>query len=560
MGPGVTRGRALDAALVALLLLAGWFAWSRGAAPGDPALPPGTPAWAGFRDLLLDGPDAGRWAEQAIALGAGAFSRLDPHRLPTWTLLTVAVGRVWGLDVPLAGHLTNHLLQLGLGALVFGLGRAARMGRGPAAAAALAVLLQPELRSGASRFQVDVAVSVAWPAVLAAALAGGRSRLGAALAGAVAALGFTTHFTTLPAVVPAVVALVGAAPPGRRLRALGAFTLPFVGVAWAIHRVLPPMPLSLLLPSVMAGMVPIDQAHAPVAEPPLQRVMDAVRLNGAVATTSALRWLGSTVSGGRVEGGWIVGLMGLGALGPGLGRRPEVPPGWVGRVPRGVRLQAEWAARGVVAGGAVALALAPVPVLFLAGAPLRYANTFLPLVLLLVFRGLAGLGAAAAAAWGRLRPGARGGAAFGAGFAGLFAIGTLVGRPSPSLAAIDADAALMVEIGAAIRERYPPGSDVAAFVHEVSAAAGGLACPTPDCPTSTTDAALARCVDTIRASCVGGADSVPYAVVVTRPRDDRFVTRAALDAYVLARWAPFATFEDDTLSVSLVAVPRRAGE
>ena len=560
MGPRVTRGRALDAALVALLLLAGWFAWSRGAAPGDPSLPPGTPAWAGFRDLLLDGPDAGRWAEQAIALGSGAFSRLDPHRLPTWTLLTVAVGRTWGLDVPLAGHLTNHLLQLGLGVLVYGLGRAARMGRGPAAAAALAVLLQPELRSGASRFQVDVAVSAAWPAVLAAALAGGRSLLGAALAGAVAALGFTTHFTTLPSVVPAVVALVGAAPPGRRLRALGAFTLPFVGIAWAIHRVLPPMPLSLLLSSVMAGMVPIDQAHAPVAEPPLQRVMDAVRLNGAVATTGVLRWLGASVSGGRVAGGWILALIGLGVLGPGLGARPESPPWWVQRVPRAARLEVEWATRGLVAGGALSLALAPVPVLFLAGAPLRYAHTFLPLVLLLVFRGLAGLGAAAGVAWGRLRADARGGAAFGAIIAGLFAIGTLAGRPAPSLAAIDADAALMVEVGAAVRERYPPGSDVAAFVHEVSAAAGGLACPTPDCPTSTTDAAVARCVDTIRASCVGGAESVPYAVVVTHPRDDRFVTRAALDAYVLARWTPFATFEDDTLSVSLVAVPRRAGE
>ena len=351
--------------------------------------------------------------------------------------------------------------------------------------------------------------------------------------------------------------MTAAAPSGRRAAAVGATSVAFALGVWAIHLVLPAMTPSLFLPSRLAGIVPIDPSHAPVAAPPLTRVVAALRDHGREAGAAASAWLAATIARGRLPGVAVAGLLVAGALGPGLGPRPARPPAWLERVPRSVRLPAEWATRGAAEGGAVLLALGALPALFVAGAPIRYADTLLPLVGVLVVRGLAAAGAALAA---RLPAGVplRG------GLACVLPVGFVVAAitaPAARVAPLgDRDAALLVEVGAAIRAHYPEGTDVATFVHEVNAAAGELACPTPDCPTTTTDAALARCRSAIRAGCAGPADTVPYAVVVSRPRDDRFVTRAAMDDFILARWTPFATLEDDTLSVTLVAVPRRADE
>ena len=166
----------LDAAAVVVLVVVALVTWQHDSATAGLTPAAGAPAWSTTRDALLDGPDAGRWLWQAKALVAGDSDRLDPHRMPAWTLLTVLAAAVTRYPLVVAGHLVNHLLGVVIGPVVYGLGRVYSLGRAPALAAGALVVLSPTWMESCRAFGVDPTVTFLWPAgLLLAGLAGRRT-------------------------------------------------------------------------------------------------------------------------------------------------------------------------------------------------------------------------------------------------------------------------------------------------------------------------------------------------------------------------------------------------
>ncbi len=545
------RELTLDGVLLVALAVLAYLTW--GVPGSSAATATGLPAWAEARDQLLDGPDAGRWAGQALALLGGHPERLDAHRLPTWTILTAAVARGLDLSVPLAGHLANHLLRVFMGPVAMLAGRGVGLGRVAAAAIGAVVVMSPSVGDNAARFTVDTAVTLAWLVAIAAPALLSRRPATAAIAGALTAFAAVTHLTTAAVLFPAAVLLFQGLPPGRRLATGGAFAAALGTTLWSVFQVFPPLPLSMLGGTLSAGVA--TGSPAPTASG-----AETARVAGVVADQVAhlgpqfRLWLEDGVGGGRLPLSVLVCLAVVGVLGVGLKPRSERLTALARWAPRALRVAVDTGVRGSGAGVALVLALAPVAALFLVGAPKRYADTLLPIAVLLVGRGAVSLGSVAEAflAARGLRP--RSGTFAAGGGLALAAVLTL-GR-SPGVARpIDPLDLATAEAAAGLRALLPPDAALAGGTPELVALAGGHPCPARQCPVRPTAADIQSCLDAMHNQCRGAEGKVPY-VVVERIPDGRAVAVVALDAWLAQRHQPVAVWSTSEVSFTLLSVAR----
>lgn len=547
--------RLADLVLVLGLVAFALATWPMGFTPAGEALPAG-PAWAGFRDHLLDGPDAGRWAEQAMALRAGDAARLDPHRMPTWTLLTTLLG-LTGLPVALAGHLVNHGMRVALGPILYLCGRRLSLAPAAAAGAALLVLASPPLSLASRRFGIDTTVSFAWPVALLAAWAGAAHPLGGLAAGLVAALAAAAHFTTIPAPLALLVAVFMAAPPGRRLGPSLGFLLGTVAGLAVIFQIFPAISPWMLLGSFAEGIAPAQVGADPSqGAPAWGRAAEVLRAGLVTAPGEAGTWLG------QHSRPWppalLLGLVALGLFGPALRARPDRVEGLYALLPRRGRISLERLSRGLDTGLPLGLMLLPVPLLFVAQAPSRYVNNLVPLVVLLLARGLAVVGALGDTLLAgplRLRRWPR----------GLLQSVVVLAFVAPPIGAWWAELGptpppreevIAREAGLAVRGRFGEGVGVATLLHEVAAQAGGWACPFPgSCPEAADAGAFEACLDLLARECPGEGD-IPW-VVGVRAQDDRPPARVAMDAWIAERHPLVGEWACEALSLRAYALPRR---
>jgi|GEM_PF-2431819 len=112
--------------------------------------------WGNLQDWLLIGPDAGNWARNAEAWASGGV--LDPHRLPTYTMLNAWFYGFFG-DVVVGGHMLNHLLSALLGVVAYGIGRSTS-GRAVGLGAGLLTAWSPELFNEQLKYGVDPALQL----------------------------------------------------------------------------------------------------------------------------------------------------------------------------------------------------------------------------------------------------------------------------------------------------------------------------------------------------------------------------------------------------------------
>lgn len=546
MAAGGVSPRALDAVFVVALAAWAVATWRYGTPTSGIPMPADLPAWATTQDMLFDGFDAGNWAQQAIAFQGGLTDRLDPHRTPTWTLLTALAQALTGHGPALAGHLVNHLLRVAFGPVVYAAARLLGLGRVAAFAAGLAVILHPEMRYNAGSFGVDMTTSVVWIATVTAAMAVRGRPAWAVLAGVVAGLGVTAHFTTIPVPIPAAMLVFAGAQPEARGRVLTMFAVATVTTTVLVFQVLPPMPLDVFVGSIWVGVVDKESVH--VGASTLQRGLAVLENARRHALPELLRWFD-----GQYAGVWpwaaVGALLGLGVVAPGLVPR-EAGLSWLAnRAPRRVRLAIDAAARGARTGLPVALLVSPIPVLFAVSASHRYSNTLVPVLILLAVRGAATLGAALDRAVGRR--GIFEGAAALLLVAPTFGTWVVTPRGDP-----DRDR-LSVALGGYLDANWPEGTEVATVLTEASAMAGEMSCPPTKCPSRIAPGELESCLAETRALCRGTSDTLPYVIAVREPEEQRSPPREAMDDFVLGRFPVVKELESPTMRVVVVAVPRK---
>lgn len=492
----------------------------------------GEPGWPTLQDHLLDGMDAGEWADQMRAWVQGRTDDLDGHRMPTWTLL---VGLFGSMNIALAGHLANHLLQLALGPIVYGLGRVTGMGRGSAAVAGAWVAANAVLVLASRRFGVDPTLATFVPlALLAAHLPRWRWWL-APLAGAVSALTAAAHFTTLPVPLPAFAIAVFVARPGERAMVALGF-LAGLALTWGtIFQVFPWIGWETLVASV--GESASHQAAGGAGAPGWERMLSSgwlaarTHLGGALGDyVGRMHALGVPVVAAAVLAVLGVGGVGLGGAAPPKRRRgppepPALPAGWMGGV-------------------GLALALAPVPVLLAMHAAPRYSDNLLPLAILLVVRGVA-VGVVYAERWG----GPRCDAVFGVVGVIWALSGTATGVPAAPLSS----ALLDRDVGTMLAANAPPGSCVVSSMRDAVAYAG-LRFVRIGCPIATTEASFRDCLSTLQRQC-RDQDAVGWVIVERFPLDERSVSRRAMDDWAKAEFGVIGETRTATETVSFVRLP-----
>ena len=550
VGPTSWPGRALPP--LALLAVASCL-WWQGAHEAAGEVPAGAPAWATLQDHLLDGPDAGWWAWQAQALAEGTRDRLDPHRMPTWTLATVAMAWLTGLSNTLAGHLVNHVAAVLVGPVTYVLGRPLAMSRSASFAAGLLVLLCPAVVLPSRAFGVDVSVSFLWPAALLVAFAAGPRPWLAPLAGVAAGLTCAAHFTTLPAPVPLALAVLVFAPHGGRLQAIAGFGLGLLGTLAVVASLLQMVTPDVLAQSIVEGIAPVRLEAHPGADVLASRAWTVFEQGSRVAWDVTGRWLGQRAGADVVPSAIVLVLLAVGVVGPGLQLGEPGATGRRGRGRRGQRI-----ATGLRAGIVPLLLLTPVPVLAAAGAQARYLDNLAPIAILLVVRGAAALGAcvdAAVATRAPRWPTGLGQAAAAAAFALACAGADL--RASASRPASE-DQLVLFEAGRALAATFGPGVDLATVVPDLAASAGTWDCPhLRICPATADEPSYRSCLQAFARDCRGEGD-IPYVIVVRTPADGRPAPRAAMDAWVEARWPVTEVARGTSVTVGVARINRAA--
>lgn len=505
-----------------------------GQAPFGPPLE--RPWWALDRDLYLDGPDAGHWAEQLALFRDGVGHRLDPHRAPTWTLWSALFLPLTG-NVALAGHLSNHLLLLALGPLCYGLGLGLHMGRVGAAAFAVATLLHVETRRSAASFAVDLCVNSAWVACFASAVwVEGRVRR-ALLAGLAGALCFAAHFTTMPAPLAAAAVVLLGAPRGRRLGPVAAYLASATATLVLIYQLLPPIDLKNFWDALYIGIVNQETRHEGASiGVRIAAVLDRARWTALPALD---QWYATQVPGGLLPAA-LLSL--LGALGMGLLPRGDLSP-LAGILPRPLRVVGDFALRGAGAGLPMLAMLAALPLFFVVAASPRYAWLLEPVVLALLIRGAVSLGALADGLIGRslLRPLLPVGAA-------LVVLQAQPWQRGDELAYVLRSR----EAGVAIRDHFGP-VPVVAWQREIALYTDQPSCPDRPCPEVISG--LEACLRQIRAQCAGDGD-IPYVVVDSELVFGRTDAGKAMDAWMLQTWPTVVDLGDSSFRVRVVAIPR----
>lgn len=512
--------------------------WATSRGDPSPYLPADSPWWARVRDHLLDGPDAGAWASNAVALWLGRWDELDPHRLPILPYLTAAALHVYP-DPALAGHIVNHLLHVLLGPVVFLLGRR-WMGAGPAVGAALLAVSFPPALLAADRYGVDPLVAVALPGALLAAEGASRRWALAPLFGFVVGLCACAHLTTIGIPVPAVVlTLLRGAPGWRRwLGATGLAAGVLIGVGTAFLSY-PTLPWGILLGSLAEGVSPAGPDGDPARiESTTARAMEIVTAGGPAAVERVVAFLASSTRPAWLPWSLAIALPWLGALGVGLSASKR-PVGWV--------------LGGLAVGIPLAGALVPLLAFAAAASPPRYSYNYFPLGALLMMRGLASLAAMAEAGI------ARGNPRWPAGILGLaagIAIPAAVWDPTRALTPLRMPLRALDladwRLGALVREAFPPGGGAFCLRREVAAYAGRVFCPyTPgydyrDAPEPVRAHLGAEC---------GGEGPVPVVVVSGVEVGASDAHRTLMD-WTVANGRVVATLEGGAYAATVYAVDR----
>ncbi|GDX82357.1 hypothetical protein LBMAG42_41680 [Deltaproteobacteria bacterium] len=524
------RGAALELAAVVALVGLGLYHW-----PGLTGAP--TP-----QDHLLDGMDAGEWADQARAYAGGRYAALDGHRMPTWTILAGLVGNI---GVPEAGHLMNHLLQVALAPIVYGLGRAWGMGRGTSLLAGAVVAANAVLVLASRRYGVDPTVTTLVPlCLLAAHLVRLRWWLGP-VAGGVAALATASHFTTLPYPVPAALTVLLVARPAERFPALLSF-LAGLSLAWgAIFLVFPWIGVNTLLLSV-AESASHEAAGVP-GTPGWERILGAAVVAVRQDLPGAAAEYASRMHAVAPPALVTFLLAGLGATGVGLG---AAHTGRRARRNRGVPEPtgpAPWAA-GVV----LLSALAPVPVLLAMHAAPRYSDNLLPIAILLVVRGVAAaatlIDGALPRSWPRALAG-RSDAILGVISSFWAVAATAPGIPTASLEGAVVDQ----EVGALLAEHAPPGSCVVSPMRD-AVAYTDLRFVRLACPASPTEPAFRACLSGLAWQCPDQT-TLTWLVLERTPLDERTVAKKAMDEWARRSYPVLGEHRTRTTHVSLIELP-----
>lgn len=504
---------AVGACVTAALALYAWLA-DRG--PAETPLPDGSPGWARVRDLLLEGPDAGAWASNANALVLGRLDDLDAHRLPVYPYLTAFASNLYP-DVAVAGHVVNHACYLLLGPVVYLLGRR-WMSPGMAFGAAVTAVLYPAGIQAGQRFGVDPVVTTALPLALLGAELGAWRWWVAPLGGLVCGVAATSHLTTIGVPFVGLLLCLFRGRPGaaRWLGTLGFAGGVLVGVGgmfWSY----PTLPMDILRGTLAEGVAPAGGGAGTAGfVPSVATAWRTVQAGLPQALEDVMGFVAARTRPGWLPWGAALVVPWLGLVGGALGDR--------GRF--------EWRRIGAGLAVGVPLVLGLVPLLAFAAAesPDRYSDNFFPLVALLVFRGLDAVTSLVEVA---IRRGAAGwplgtvGVIVGVGIAWGIHKPARVHSSQPN----PADVAVW-QVGAIVRQNFPPGGGASCTDREVDAYAGRVFCPHSPLFLYAKEPEPVRAL--LSAEC-SGEGPVPY-VIIERVNSGEPVSadREKMDAWVTA--------------------------
>ena len=517
----------------------------------------GLPFWAGPSDPLLEGPDSGEWAANAAAFASGRYDELDPHRMPTFVIMTGLFSKFTD-SVAYAGHLVNHLLHTLLPVVLYGIGRLLGS-RSVGIGAGMMAAVSPLLVAASWRFGVDPTVAFMVPFTLLFALIAGRWWKAAPLAGVVAAFGAATHFTTL---FYPMAGLLAVALTSKGWRNFGLATVGYIGgVAaglWAIFSVFPFAGVagleSALFEGIVAGSQPVSGVAEVASEAAIVRLQTGLSgsISGAVSNSLEQLFSSAVPWGLMVFSLWF-GLLGIGLKGPAEGSGFS----------RFIAMS-DWR------GGLILLScLAPLPLLFASGAEPRYSHNLLPIACLLYMRGVVsicmcielalrrGAGQFLPKEWSRRFVGVFG-----------FAVAVFVGRSywSDSIdrhvqgpPAMSATAAWA--IGNRVGELFPEAGGAVSPLREALVYAEKSYCPRTVCPIQNHTGAFWDCLNIANNECEGEGD-IPWIVVWRSRFDERSEARKAMDDWVVEQFGSLDTVEvpfgNPEFTANIVSIPRAA--
>ncbi|MEC8424276.1 MAG: hypothetical protein VX000_10900, partial [Myxococcota bacterium] len=562
-----------------------------------PHLPVGAHATAEH----LNGPDAGEWAINALLVAEGNLGSVDPHRMPTFLLLT-AGALEFEPDVARAGHLVDVAAWGMLPFVVFLLGRATG-GRLVGLAAAFLTLGSTPLILAAARYGVDPVVATCLPIAMVAVAPAQRWWPWAGVAGGLAVFGAATHLTAVPYVVPPLLLLLarGRDPrsaPWTRVAAVVSYAAGVAIAAVAVEHLFGLIDLRRLSSALSEGIhrqggVPVetltltDAARSTL----LERLPDAgERMLASLFSPFSAQGLPLAASMVMVP----LGVLGIG-LGqtppasrdteatarrrlPGLLRsrlRPATRRSWERRWTNAANRLAGHPLRSALVrygrhtdlgrGLSLLACLAPAPLLAVAGAEARYTANLLPLAAVLLARGLvAPLGLLAGglplrAPWRQrslvaLALGAAGGLLLAANALRALDEG-IQSLPRPDPVAVGAR-----ELALAVEAAFPEAGGVATPVREAAAHMGRPYCPRASCTAQRDVAGIMRCIHELRVQCSGTGD-IPLVWFRRGPvgmGDDALAQEVG--RWAAAHYRVVAEFETAAFDAVLISVPRTAPE
>ncbi len=543
-------GVAGDVAAISALLIVGLLFWPRFAGAPASSTFGEPPFWATIHDMMLMGPDAGEWASGALKVRFGEFDQLDVHRMPTWLLLVGAMLFVQP-DPALAGHLVNHLLQLLMPIVIYGLGRMGG-GRAVGLGAGMICATCASLIESSRGFGVDPAVAFLLPAALLAALTTRWRWWLAAPAGVLAALAASTHFTTLPFVAPPAVAVLLRGPRGWRRFA--AFGLQIGATALAlllIFQLFPFPPKRVLVNAVSEGIAPtsVDSSAKELALS--DKAMEILEAGQGQALNDAVNNVLLAIRPAWIPWHLALVLPWIGVIGAGLTYRRKRPEG-VGPPARWRRILG---AQDLGLGIPLLLCLAPLPVLAAADAPLRYGANLLPFAALLLVRGLVSPLALLDTGVRRLwAPWPRGLIAGAVAVAIAVSAWQIAEPRRRILPPIDQGLASR-RLGQALIENFPARGGAVCQDREAAAIAGRSFCPQSSCPHTATEAAYRRCLGILLEEC-RGEGPIPYVVLVDADRYPSDAAHQGMDEWVRERWETVSSVHTTRYLAHVVSIPR----
>lgn len=544
------RALITDVAVCGMLLFIASTVWSMNGGEG-------LPFWAGPSDPLLEGPDSGEWAANAVSFSNGRYDQLDLHRMPTFVILTGLFSKITP-SVAYAGHLVNHLLHTLLPLVLYGIGRLSGS-RSVGIGAGIMAAVSPVLVAASWRFGVDPTIAFMVPLTLLFALIAGRWWKVAPIAGVVGALGASAHFTTLfhPFVGLLAVALTSKGWRNRSLAAGGYILGVAVGVL-AIFSVFPFAGISglesALFEGIVAGSQPVSGTAGVASEPSIEILQTGLSGSVSGAVSNSLEQLFSS----SVPWGLMVFALWFGLLGIGLKRSTES---------RGLgRLLAisDWR------GGLLLIAcLAPLPLFHASGAEPRYSYNLLPVVCLIYMRGLVSM----ALCFEFL---IRGGISrylprqWSSRLVGVFGlvVSVFVSRAywadsvnshvqGPPAMSATASWAIGIRVG----ELFPEVGGAVSPLREALVYADKTYCPHTVCPTANHTGAFWDCLSVANRECDGEGD-IPWIVVWRSRFDERSEARKGMDEWVIEQFGQLDTVEvpfgHPEFTATIVSIPRAA--